>query len=134
MNIIIGTLYYLLVLQQCSINDVFTIHGLWPQYANGSWPQYCHHVEFNQSMIDPIMSKLDTDWHSCYGNNFDFWNHEIQKHYSCLFNHTIGVMNYMNTTLSLFDQVKNDCSLGQKCRFCVNLDFKLQECAEMINN
>ena len=127
--------YYLLALQGCSPQSELTIHGLWPQYNDGNWPSYCHNVTFTPQMIQPIRNQLDQYWPSCINQeskhftDFTFWNHEIQKHYSCLFV-DIPVLEYMNTTLNLYQTAKaNDFSMCQNstsCKIPVNLLFRIE--------
>lgn len=36
------------------------IHGLWPNYANGSWPQFCcPSTPFEVGQVEPIRSRLE---------------------------------------------------------------------------
>lgn len=99
--------YNILALQKCNSSSLYSIHGLWPNYNNTncnsstSYPSFCENIDFSESMIEPIKPELDLYWYSCYGNSFSFWNHEIQKHYSCLVNRPT-IIDYMNFTLKLF--------------------------------
>ena len=43
-------------------NTYFNIHGLWPEYKNGSWPQYCNISKFNITKLYPIKQQLMTYW------------------------------------------------------------------------
>lgn len=46
---------------QCvhQIPDRWLIHGLWPNYANGSWPQNCcHSTPFHVQDVEPLESRL----------------------------------------------------------------------------
>ncbi len=64
-------------------NTYFTIHGLWPEYKNGSWPQYCNITKFNVTELDSIRSDLELYW-TDFNNAEKFWAHEYYKHMSCL--------------------------------------------------
>jgi ribonuclease T2 len=64
-------------------NSYFTIHGIWPQYANGSWPQYCQSRPFNLTSLSPIEDQLRTYWTNFY-YPVSFWQHEYYKHISCM--------------------------------------------------
>lgn len=118
--------YYLLALKSCD-NTTYSIHGLWPQYNNGSWPQYCQLENLTWQDINPIKQEMETNWYSCEGTDFGFWEHEIKKHYSCLFNQTLTKTQYFSTTLYLFEEAKQDkylgCQAPQKCEIPVNLNF-----------
>lgn len=64
-------------------NDYFTVHGLWPEYRNGSWPQYCNSSKFNVSTLQYIKSDLVKYW-TDFRNPQKFWAHEYYKHMSCI--------------------------------------------------
>lgn len=40
----------------------FTIHGMWPNYADGTWPQFCDKTQFDESKLDDIMDELKELW------------------------------------------------------------------------
>lgn len=64
-------------------NSYFTVHGIWPQYNNGSWPQFCNNsLTFNSSQLDPIKNKLEQYWTDFEHPEF-LWKHEYLKHFSC---------------------------------------------------
>lgn len=64
-------------------NDHFNIHGIWPQYYNGSYPQFCNNnTVFNTSVLGPIMDNLTIYW-TDYVNASAFWQHEFMKHGTC---------------------------------------------------
>uniref|UniRef100_A0A803MFN6 Uncharacterized protein n=1 Tax=Chenopodium quinoa TaxID=63459 RepID=A0A803MFN6_CHEQI len=62
----------------------FTIHGLWPDYNDGSWPSCCTKSEFDENEISTLRKALDEYWptlscgspSSCYGHKGSFWGHE----------------------------------------------------------
>eukprot|EP01024_Parvocaulis_polyphysoides_P046876 TRINITY_DN44394_c0_g1_i1.p1 TRINITY_DN44394_c0_g1~~TRINITY_DN44394_c0_g1_i1.p1 ORF type:complete len:227 (-),score=15.72 TRINITY_DN44394_c0_g1_i1:877-1557(-) len=69
------------------VND-FTIHGLWPNYADGKWPQWCHVGTngFQEHYIDDLLGELEKWWPSYVNSpNADekFWAHEWNKHGTC---------------------------------------------------
>uniref|UniRef100_A0A7N0VBZ0 Uncharacterized protein n=1 Tax=Kalanchoe fedtschenkoi TaxID=63787 RepID=A0A7N0VBZ0_KALFE len=63
----------------------FTIHGLWPDYNDGTWPSCCTHSTFNQKEISTLLNALETYWPSlscgsisnCFGRKGSFWAHEV---------------------------------------------------------
>ena len=109
--------YYDLALQKCNESTPLTIHGLWPQYTRNTWPQYCGKINFTESDLAPIREALDRSWYSCKGPeaNLDFWTHEIEKHYSCVFVDGLAVVQYMNITLNLYERYRYSCGDEDCC-------------------
>jgi ribonuclease T2 len=85
-----------------------TIHGMWPQYINGSWPSFCSNEAFNSSII---YNDLQTDdfyehWPNIKYDIPDntqelakyasFWEHEWTKHGTCS---GLDQISYFKTTL-----------------------------------
>lgn len=65
-------------------NDYFTIHGIWPDYYNGSYPQFCNKSEkFDVNKLEPIKKDLVEYW-TDFTNPENLWKHEFQKHFTCL--------------------------------------------------
>ena len=60
----------------------FTVHGVWPEYKNGSWPSWCAR-DFRVEEIEGIMAQLFGVWPSFSGDTIEFWQHEWNKHGSC---------------------------------------------------
>ena len=77
-------------------NNQFKIHGLWPQYKNGSWPQYCN----NNSNINNI-SNIMIDMKGHWASNYKLWEHEWNKHGTCSINkyYIKDPLTYFATTL-----------------------------------
>jgi len=67
-------------------NSYFSIHGIWPEYDNGSWPQYCpgegQYKKFNVTNLTPIYQNLTKYW-TDFKDPIDFWTHEYYKHMLC---------------------------------------------------
>eukprot|EP00761_Pharyngomonas_kirbyi_P011435 gb/GECH01011460.1/.p1 GENE.gb/GECH01011460.1/~~gb/GECH01011460.1/.p1 ORF type:complete len:237 (+),score=47.00 gb/GECH01011460.1/:1-711(+) len=62
----------------------FTIHGLWPNDADGHYPSYCHGGSgFDSNKLKPIMSNMERYWPSLWSSNDGFWEHEWEKHGRC---------------------------------------------------
>ncbi|OAP08323.1 hypothetical protein AXX17_AT2G36730 [Arabidopsis thaliana] len=63
----------------------FTIHGLWPDYNDGSWPSCCYRSDFKEKEISTLMDGLEKYWpslscgspSSCNGGKGSFWGHEV---------------------------------------------------------
>lgn len=71
--------------------NYFTIHGLWPDYNDGTWPACCNGPRFDAKEISPLHDALDKYWPSlscgspstCHGGRGTFWGHEWEKHGTC---------------------------------------------------
>ncbi|XP_059447879.1 extracellular ribonuclease LE-like [Corylus avellana] len=65
----------------------FGIHGLWPNYKDGSYPSNCDpDSPFNQSEISDLTSTMQKNWPSLAcpsSNSIAFWTHEWEKHGTC---------------------------------------------------
>lgn len=84
-------------------NSHFNIHGIWPNFYNGSWPEYCSGVPpFNTSVISSIQYELDKYWTN-YKNTTEFLNHEYTKHISCLLPNSSNIIEfYFKNELTAF--------------------------------
>ena len=72
--------------------DSWTIHGLWPDWCDGSYPAECDPSR-EYSNISDILTAFDTadtlDYMSTYwkgyqGDDESFWEHEWNKHGTCV--------------------------------------------------
>nr|AFK33515.1 unknown [Medicago truncatula] len=65
----------------------FGIHGLWPNYNDGSWPSNCDpDSTLDKSQISDLMKNMGKNWPSLScpsSNGFRFWSHEWEKHGTC---------------------------------------------------
>jgi len=88
----------------------FTIHGLWPDYNDGSWPSCCYRADFNEKEISTLVDGLDKYWpslscgspSSCYGGKGSFWGHEWEKHGTCSSPVFHDEYSYFITTLNIY--------------------------------
>ncbi|KAK9034261.1 hypothetical protein V6N11_050434 [Hibiscus sabdariffa] len=85
----------------------FGIHGLWPNYNDGSYPQNCDsNNPFDGFKISDLISSMRRNWPTLAcpsGSGETFWSHEWEKHETCsesVFDHH----NYFKTTLGLKQQ------------------------------
>ena len=65
--------------------NVFTVHGLWPNYRNGTLPDWCHgdndiEIDIHDKELGDFMNKY---YVSGYHTQPYFWGHEYNKHGSC---------------------------------------------------
>ncbi|XP_038707511.1 ribonuclease 1-like [Tripterygium wilfordii] len=65
----------------------FGIHGLWPNYQDGSYPSNCDpNNPFDESKVSDLDSSLRKDWPTLAcpsGDGLTFWSHEWDKHGTC---------------------------------------------------
>ncbi|KAI3961026.1 hypothetical protein MKX01_014358 [Papaver californicum] len=88
----------------------FTIHGLWPDYNDGTWPACCTQTRFDEKLISSLRKDLDKYWPSlscgkpstCSGGRGVFWAHEWEKHGTCSSPVVHDEYQYFTTTLSVY--------------------------------
>ena len=86
----------------------WVIHGLWPNYWNGSWPQYCCDIAFDQSTLSSVSKLLELKWPSLIDVEEDtLWEHEWSKHGTCCYNNKRvgGEFKYFSETMNMYDQI-----------------------------
>lgn len=116
--------FYYLTVQRCNSTSDWSIHGLWPNYGNGSYPEYCEPgVEYDPTVIsDKTLHDMHQDWYTCRTDSTDeeFWNHEITKHYTCVFDKSWTQEDYFSNGINLFmDSMHND-SVKDRCEHSGN--------------
>ena len=104
--------------------DSFQIHGLWPNYDNGTWPQFCcRKTPFDMDEISSLRDELEvfdnfeamiscliqqTNWRNLLlgKSASSLWAHEWDKHGTCstASPKIRGELNYFSTTLHLFGE------------------------------
>ena len=92
-----------LALKKC-FNESWSIHGLWYDYMNGSYPQFCQNITF-PVLNNNLEKEMELYWNSCENKNKEFWNHELQKHGSCIKQYVdpqLTSEEYFNITTLLF--------------------------------
>ncbi|KAL2831072.1 ribonuclease T2-like protein [Aspergillus cavernicola] len=70
----------------------WTIHGLWPDHCNGGFDQFCdsHRRYSNISLIlvdagrRDLLDQMSTYWKDYKGNDPNLWEHEWNKHGTCV--------------------------------------------------
>ncbi|KAM0044570.1 putative ribonuclease T(2) [Helianthus debilis subsp. tardiflorus] len=88
----------------------FTIHGLWPDYNDGSWPSCCSGPAFDETEISSLLNVLDKYWptlscsktSTCHNKKGLFWAHEWEKHGTCSSAVTGDEYSYFVTALNLY--------------------------------
>ncbi|KAH7306326.1 hypothetical protein KP509_22G006700 [Ceratopteris richardii] len=64
----------------------FSIHGLWPNYEDGSYPFNCKGSSYDPSLISDLEDDLQIYWDTLAcptGDGQAFWSHEWKKHGTC---------------------------------------------------
>ncbi|KAJ0988550.1 hypothetical protein J5N97_006906 [Dioscorea zingiberensis] len=65
----------------------FTIHGLWPNFNDGSYPSSCDKNNlYNASKIKDLLPEMQKTWPTLAcprGDGHKFWAHEWDKHGTC---------------------------------------------------
>ncbi|KAK4399804.1 Extracellular ribonuclease LE [Sesamum angolense] len=86
----------------------FTIHGLWPNYNNGSYPSNCNkNSPYDGTKVSVLFSRLQVNWATlaCPTNNgTKFWSHEWEKHGTCS-ESVLDQHSYFEATLHIKDKV-----------------------------
>lgn len=73
-------------------DDMFTLHGLWPDRCDGQYDQFCDSsmeisnvrkilTEHGQ---DGLLEKMSKVWKNFNGNDESLWIHEFNKHGTCM--------------------------------------------------
>ena len=96
-------------LKKCNSSDDWSIHGLWLDYSNGSYPSFCSTMEFGK-LSKELENEMEKKWYSCEGGDSSFWNHELQKHGSCIRYYILSGLDsnhYFSDTLKMYDGMKS---------------------------
>ncbi|KAI3461777.1 hypothetical protein Pfo_018440 [Paulownia fortunei] len=88
----------------------FTIHGLWPDYNDGTWPACCTGKRFDVKELSTLLGALNKYWPSlscgsssnCHGGKGLFWEHEWEKHGTCSSSAVGDEYNYFLTALNVY--------------------------------
>ncbi|KAI4089345.1 MAG: hypothetical protein LQ344_005477 [Seirophora lacunosa] len=73
-------------------NNSWTIHGLWPDRCDGTYEQYCDPSREYDNVTaiiaaagkTDLLSYMNTYWKDYKGDDEDFWEHEWDKHGTCI--------------------------------------------------
>ncbi|KAJ4152193.1 Ribonuclease T2 precursor (RNase T2) [Fusarium oxysporum] len=100
-------------------HNSWTIHGLWPDYCDGTYPQFCDKSREYTNIKDIVtkflgkrtVSYMDKYWVSQDGNDESLWEYELGKHGTCI--STLEPSCYTNyeTSAEAADYVKKAISL-----------------------
>jgi ribonuclease T2 len=85
------------------ISEDFNIHGLWPDFWNGTYPSYCKKIPFN--ITEETKKQMKIYWKSFKGGDpSNFWQYEWNKHGTCM-NPLLSCDDYFAKTLKLFNDM-----------------------------
>jgi ribonuclease T2 len=75
-------------------SDKFTLHGLWPDNCDGTYQQFCNtDAEISQTVKSIIVDEfgdtalyntMSTVWKNYNGDDEELWQHEYNKHGTCI--------------------------------------------------
>ncbi|XP_044490977.1 extracellular ribonuclease LE-like [Mangifera indica] len=86
----------------------FSIHGLWPNYNDGTYPSNCDpNNPFDKSKISDLTGSMEKSWPSLAcpsSDGFSFWSHEWDKHGTCS-ESVLNQHDYFQAALDLKNQV-----------------------------
>ncbi|KAF3320158.1 extracellular ribonuclease LE-like protein [Carex littledalei] len=86
-------------------DPIFTIHGLWPNYNDGTYPSNCDQQnEFDGREIEDLQRTMEEYWPTLAcptGNGLKFWAHEWDKHGTCT-ESTLDQHSYFLSALNLY--------------------------------
>ena len=85
--------YFLFVLQwgasYCSVSKCigppsasFTVHGLWPQFADGTYPSFCSGDPFTAALVEDLAPEMQRVWPSLTGKKiYNIYDIYIEKYF-----------------------------------------------------
>ncbi|MCD7460739.1 hypothetical protein HAX54_044319 [Datura stramonium] len=86
----------------------FGIHGLWPNYNNGSYPSNCNRTTpYDETEIEDLISSMQENWPTLACpkyNGTKFWSHEWAKHGTCSLS-TLDEHSYFEAALTIKEKV-----------------------------
>lgn len=112
--------------------DSWTVHGLWPDHCDGSFDQFCAPSREVQNITqilqqhgeNELLDWMHTFWKDNTGNDESFWEHEFNKHGTCIstlepqciqdFKDRNDVVIYVKRTVGLFQTLQTFKFLEKK--------------------
>lgn len=97
-----------LAFARCDVTDTWSLHGLWPDFDNGSWPSYCYDTDCETAITDDIFKEMDQYYPPCWSDHRELMCHEWMKHGTCFYDNklplglTVSPEDYFNDTLVLY--------------------------------
>ncbi|KAK6238763.1 hypothetical protein QUC31_004232 [Theobroma cacao] len=120
----------------------FTIHGLWPDYNDGTWPSCCAQVQFDVKEISTLLDALEKYWPSlycgqsstCYSGRGLFWAHEkILNEAGYVPSNSEryplgGIVSAIENSFQATPEVVCSKDAVEEIRLCFYKDFKPRNC------
>ena len=102
-----------LALKKCIETDPWSIHGTWIDFDNGTYPSWCSHMDFEP--LSPYQQAVMSEvWYNCDGLDEQLWDHELQKHGSCIRDYVYPYLSsgtYFNATVNIFQGYSSLCEI-----------------------
>lgn len=126
-------LYHLSLLTNHHNENGISIHGLWPDYNDGTYPSFCKKIPFDFNNLKIIEEKLLKYWELPQDINkleLSFWQHEWEKHGTCMFQ-TMTELEYFSKAIELYEIIINNnidihqYKKGKNYMIPFDLDFQL---------
>ncbi|GMR58030.1 hypothetical protein PMAYCL1PPCAC_28225 [Pristionchus mayeri] len=96
----------------------WTIHGLWPNFKDGSYPQFCDHQKYDHKQVEQLHEQMRTKWPNLFPKTPEdqLWSHEWEKHGTCSKSDPLldSQFKYFNMSLFLLDHVNLRTRMEQK--------------------
>ncbi|GMS79256.1 hypothetical protein PENTCL1PPCAC_1431, partial [Pristionchus entomophagus] len=96
----------------------WTIHGLWPNFKDGSYPQFCDHQKFDEKQVQQLHEQMRTKWPNLFPHTPEaqLWSHEWEKHGTCSKTDPLldSQFKYFNMSLFLLDHIDLRTRMEQK--------------------
>lgn len=106
-------------------DDLFTLHGLWPDNCDGSYEQFCDnklniHEDVTKILQDAnetvLLDKMNKYWKNFNGKDEELWVHEFNKHGTCMttikpacygddYQENENVVDFFKSSVNLFEKL-----------------------------
>ncbi|KAK4440941.1 Ribonuclease 2 [Sesamum alatum] len=121
----------------------FTIHGLWPDYNDGTWPACCTGKRFDVKEISTLLGDLNKYWPSlscsspsnCHGGKGIFWEHEeVLREAGYVASNSEkyplgGIVSAIQNAFHITPELQCSGGAVEELRLCFYKDFKPRDCA-----
>lgn len=103
-------------------DDMFTLHGLWPDNCDGQYEQFCDNsmeIRSARKILEDhneteLLEKMNRFWKNFNGNDDSLWVHEFNKHGTCLSTIKSSCYNNFKPEQNVVDFFKKSVELFEK--------------------